>query len=179
MYNEYPRIALIGDTGDGKTTTMTALAVLYHQQGKKIFSNYELKGIPYTYLDPNDIAELMFKDDSSLYDCVILTDEAHMDLDKYKFFNKKVREIGTFATQSRKRKIIWLYTTQIFTKLVRDVRDLTTNLIYCSKVQDGFFRLEIYDRSLRNEGYIKTIFLKGEPFYKFFDTEQIIKQSLK
>lgn len=178
MYNQFPRVAIIGDTGDGKTTTMTALAVMYHSQGYKIFSNYDLKNIEWTYLDPADMAELMFQEDSPLENCVILTDEAHMDLSAYKFFNKQVQDLGDFATQTRKRKIIWLYTTQVFTKLVKSIRDLTTNFVYCEKVQDGFYKLEIYNRNLRNDGYIKTLFLKGEPFYKYFDTDEIIRKTL-
>lgn len=179
MFNEFPRTAIIGDTGDGKTTTMTALAVMYHSQGYKIFSNYELVGIEYEHLDPKDIAELMFKEDSPLYECVILTDEAHMDMNKFKFLDKKVRDLGDFATQTRKRRIIWFYTTQVFTNLTKTIRDLTTNLIYCSRVQEGFYKLEIYNRQARNNGYIKTIFLNGKPFYKYFHTEQIISKSIK
>lgn len=179
MFNDFPRIALIGDTGEGKTTAMTALAVMYYQQGKKIFSNYELSGVKWQYLDPSDIAELMFQDDSPLYNCVILTDEAHMDLGKFKAFAKSVQDIGDFATQTRKRKIIWIYTTQIFNNLVKTIRDLTTNIIYCEKIQPDIFKLEIYNRKIANNGYIKTIFLNGAPFYKYFDTEQIIKKTIK
>lgn len=157
---------------------MTALALIYHAQGKKIFSNYTLKGVEWEYLDPNDIAELMFQENSPLHDCVILTDEAHMDLGKHSFFYKKVQDIGEFATQTRKRGIIWLYTTQVFTNLVKTVRDLTTNIIYCSQVQDDFYKLEIYNRSARNNGYIKTLYLNGRPFYKHFDTDEIISKTM-
>lgn len=178
MFNEFPRVAIIGDTGDGKTTTMTALAVLYHQQGLKIFSNYELKNIEYTYLDPADMVKMMYDDESPLSDCIILTDEAHMDIGKYNFFKKSVRELGDFATQTRKRRIIWLYTTQVFTKLVKDLRDLTTNLIYCSRLGNDYYKLEIYDRSINKNGYLKTLPLNGKPFYKYFDTSEVIKKTL-
>lgn len=178
MYNKLPRVVIIGDTGDGKTTVMTALAMFYHAQGRKIFSNYTLIGIPYTYLDPNDIASLMFQEDSPLKHCVILTDEAHMDLGKFSFFEKKVRDIGDFATQTRKRDIIWLYTTQVFRNLCKTIRDLTTNFIYCSQVDEDIYKIEMYNRSINNNGYIKTLFLKGAPYYKHFDTGEIIRKTM-
>lgn len=179
MFNEYPRVAIIGDTGEGKTTVMTSLAVMYHEQGLKIYSNYELIGIEYTYLDPKNMAELMFQDNSPLHDCVILTDEAHMDLGAYDFLKSEVKDIGDFATQTRKRRIVWLYTTQIFKRLVLNLRDLTTNLIYCQRVQDGIFKMEIYNRKLDDDGYIKTLYLNGVPFYGYFKTTQIIKKTFK
>jgi len=179
MYNKFPRVCILGDTGDGKTTVMTALALQYYNEGKKIYSNYTLKGIEWEYLDPKDIADLMFQDNSPLYDCVILTDEAHMDLGKFSSFSKKVQDLGEFATQTRKRKIIWLYTTQVFNNLVKTVRDLTTNFIYCSQVQDDYFKLENYNRSTRANGYIRTHYLSGKLVYPHFDTEEIIKKTLK
>lgn len=178
MFNEYPRVCILGDTGDGKTTSATAIALMYHQQGKKIFANYELIGIPYEYLDPKDIHEMMFQDDSPLHDCVILTDEAHMDLGKFSSWKTSVQDVGEFATQTRKRRIIWIYTTQVFDNLVKTLRDLTTNLIYSTKIDKDLYKLEIYNRSMKNKGYIKTLYLNGEPFYKYFISEQIIKKTL-
>ena len=178
MYNKYPRVCIIGDTGDGKTTAMTALALMYEKQGKRIFSNYTLYGVDYTHVEPEDLVRMFFEEDPDLYDCVIITDEAHIDLGKYSFFADKVKAMGEFATQTRKRRIIWLMTTQVFTNIVKTIRDLTTNFIYCSQVQDDYFKLELYNRSTADNGYIKTLYLHGKPFYDRFDTEEIIKKSM-
>lgn len=179
MFSEYPRVAIIGDTGDGKTLVMTALAIEYALAGKKVFSNYAIYGIDYEYLDPKDIAEKMFDENSDLHDCVICTDEAHMDLGKFSYHLRQVRDIGDFATQTRKRRIIWLYTTQVFDNLVKTVRDLTTNIIYCKPLGDDWFSMQIHNRLFANRGYIKTIQLYGVPYYDLYNTEEIITKSIE
>lgn len=57
------RMCLFADQGAGKTLCMTALALAYHKKGYKIFANYHLKNIDYTYVsDANFIKALNFND---------------------------------------------------------------------------------------------------------------------
>ena len=170
MFSEYPRVALIGDTGDGKTLSMTAIALMYQAQGLKIFANYTLKGVKYEHIDFEDIIDFP----EYLHDAVICLDEAHIGVDAYAFFNKRVKDITKFATQTRKRRLIFMYTTQVFTQAAKRLRDLTTYLIYCKPTEiEDVFELKIFDRSAENS-YIKTIYLYGKPVYPFYDTNEII-----
>lgn len=175
----YPRACFIGDTGDGKTLSMTAVALAYASEGKKIFSNYNLKGVPYTYLEAKDIPALMFQEDSPLHDCVILTDEIHMDFSKFSFLRKETKESVEFASQTRKRRIIWLYSTQVFGQLVKGLRDLTTYIIYCRPLGNDFYKFEIYDRISDNNGFIKCIQYDGKEVYDYYDHEEIIHKTIK
>ena len=173
MFNRYPIVALIGDRGGGKTVTMTALAIMYAKEnGLKIFSNYTLYHVEYEHITFNDIVEYP----EYLHDAIILIDEAHIGTDAYAFFTDRVKDITKFATQTRKRKLIFIYTTQIFIQVARRLRDLTDNIVYCetTAIKD-VFKLTITDRSIENDGYIKTLFLHGEPFYKYYDTDEIIE----
>ena len=172
MFTEYPRICLIGDTGDGKTLTMTALGKMYAELGYKIFANYTLFLTDYEHIDFEDIVDFP----EYLHDAVILIDEAHIGTDAYAFFNKRVKEITKFATQTRKRHLIFIFNTQVFTQVAKRLRDLTTYIIYCSSTENkDYFKLMIHNRKIENQGYIKTIYLHGEPFYKYYDTDEIIE----
>lgn len=170
MFNEFPRVALVGDTGDGKTLSMTAIALMYKSKGLKIFANYELKGVDYEHIDFEDLVDFP----EHLHDAVICIDEAHIGVDAYAFWSKRVKDITKFATQTRKRRLIFLYTTQVFTQAAKRLRDLTTYIIYCKPTDvEDVFKLEVYDRSFEND-YIKTIYLYGKPIYPFYNTNEII-----
>lgn len=172
MFNEYPRIALIGDTGGGKTVTLTALGKMYAQMGYKIFANYTLIDTEYEHIEFNDIVDFP----EYLHDGVILIDEAHIGTDAYAFFTQRVKEITKFATQTRKRRLIFIYTTQVFTQTAKRLRDLTTYIIYCDTTEiKDLFRLMVHDRTIDNQGYLKTLYLHGRPFFKYYDTNEIIE----
>ena len=174
MFNEYPRIAFIGDTGGGKTLSMTALGLMFAQTNNlKIFANYELlNDVEYEYINFEDIVDFP----EYLHDAVILIDEAHIGTDAYAFFTQRVKSITKFATQTRKRRLIFMYTTQIFTQTAKRLRDLTTYIIYCNTTTiKDVFKLNIHNREVENDGYIRTLHLHGEPFYKYYDTNEIIE----
>lgn len=173
MFNEFPRIALIGDTGGGKTVTLTAFGKMYAQiNGLKIFANYTLHDTVYEHIDFNDIVDFP----EYLHDAVILIDEAHIGTDAYAFFTQRVKDITKFATQTRKRRLIFIYATQVFTQTAKRLRDLTTYIIYCETTTiKNVFKLTVTNRSIENEGYIRTLYLHGEPFFKYYDTDEIIE----
>ena len=178
MFHQYPIIALIGDKGGGKTLTMTALGKMFQSQGMTIFANYTLHDTEYEHIEFSDIVEFP----EFLHDGVILIDEAHIGTDAYAFFTKRVKEITKFATQTRKRKLIFIYTTQIFTQTAKRLRALTNYIVYCNPADyPDLFELRIHNREGDNDGYIKTLYLDGEPFYPFYDTNEIIelKENLK
>lgn len=172
MFSEFPRIAFIGDTGEGKTVAMTALALEYYKAGMKIFANYTLKGVEYEHIDFKDILDFP----EHLHDAVILLDEVHIGTDAYAFYTELVKEITKFATQTRKRRLILMYTTQVFTQAAKRLRDLTTYIIYCKQIdQKDMFELRVFNRDFENNGYIKTLYMNGKGVYKYYDTNEIIE----
>ena len=172
MVQEYPIIALIGDRGGGKTVTMTALGKMLKEQGLTIFANYTLHDTDYQHIEFNDIVDFP----EYLHDGVILIDEAHIGTDAYAFFAKRVKEITKFATQTRKRKLIFIFATQVFTQTAKRLRNLTNYIVYCKTTDfQNIFELRLHNREVENQGYIKTLYLHGEPFYKYYDTDEIIE----
>jgi len=172
MVQEYPIIALIGDRGGGKTVTLTALGKMLQARGLTIFANFTLYDTDYQHIEFNDIVDFP----EYLHDGVILIDEAHIGTDAYAFFTKRVKEITKFATQTRKRKLIFIFATQVFTQTAKRLRDLTNYIIYCQTTDfSDIFELRVHDRGTENQGYIKTLYLHGEPFYKYYDTDEIIE----
>lgn len=168
---KYPRIAIVGDTGTGKTLTMTMLAKEYQKAGLKIFSNFTLYGIEYEEIEFNDIVDFP----EYLHDGVILIDEAHIGTDAYAFFTARVKEITKFATQTRKRRLIFIYTTQVLTQVAKRLRDLTTYIIYCQEtITAGIIYLEIHDRN-PDDSFIQGKVFDGRSYFDNYDTDEIIE----
>lgn len=166
---EYPIIGIVGDRGGGKTLTAVNIVDEYQKAGLKVFSNFELIGIPYEHIEFNDIVDFP----EYLHDGVIIIDEAHIGTDAYDFFSKRVREITKFATQIRKRRLIFLYTTQVFTQVAKRLRQQTDYIMYCNELHvKGLIRVELY--SNRTQEYIngKTVDLSA--YFGKYDTNELI-----
>lgn len=168
---DFPRIAIIGDTGGGKTLTATVFADMYQKAGMKVFANYHLYGIPYEHIDFKDILDFP----EYLEDGVIILDEAHIGADAYDFFKKDVRTITKFITQIRKRRLIFIFTTQSFRQVAVRLRDLTNYLIYCQETDTaGVIYLQIHDRD-PDDSFIKDKILDGRSYFDNYDTNEIIE----
>lgn len=171
---EFPITAILGNRGAGKTCFMTFLAHEYHQKGKRIFANYHLVDIPYTYMSFKKMATLP----EELNDALVLTDEMHMGADSYDFMKAGSRAFATFATQLRKRRVYWYYTTQIMTQVAKRVRTQTDYIIAMNNTKKkGVFEVSVYDRHDYDElfGTPKNTFkFNGEPYFKFYDTNEVV-----
>jgi GTPase SAR1 family protein len=172
---EYPITAVLGQRGSGKTLFMTYLAHKYHSEGKKIFSNYELKKIDFTHITYEELAELP----EWLYDGVVFLDEIHMGADSYEVFKKSNKMITTFATQLRKRRITLYYSTQVFKMATKRLRDQTNFLLTCDHTQPpGFVKIQVYEYIAYTEHtYIKTISLNLSQYFNSYDTNEVITYS--
>lgn len=172
--NTYPIVCVLGDRGSGKTLTMTVLGDEYEKEGLSIFANYTLKGIPYKHIEFKDIVKFP----PWLKNGVILLDEGHIGMDAYNFFSRQVKDITTFITQTRKRKLIILYSTQNFTSVAKRLRVMTNYILQCNKTDVlGITRLDVFDRSKHNDkGFLKTIYIDGRENFKNYDTNEIISE---
>lgn len=173
MAQKYPIIAVIGDRGDGKTLTTTAISVSMHLiDGLNIFANYEIKGVPYRHIDFETLSDFP----EWLRDGVIVYDELHVGFDAYNFFSTQVKDMTLFITQLRKRRLTFIFTTQIFIQVPKRLRLLTNYIFECRQTDmEGTVKILVFDRSkMEDEGYIGTKYLLGEQFYKNYNTEEII-----
>ena len=169
--NEYPIIAFVAKMGSGKTLTMTVLASEYEAAGMKIYANYNLYGIPYEHIEFNDIVDYP----EYIHDGVIFIDEAHIGTDAYAFFSKRVKEITKFTTQIRKRHLIFIYSTQVFTQVAKRLRDLTDYIIYTQEMKvKGIIVLSIHDRD-PDDSYIQSRIVDGRAYFGAYDTDEIIE----
>lgn len=152
---------------------MTFLATQYHKEGRKIYSNYHLKNIPYKSMTLKEMSELP----DELTNAVVLMDELHVGADSYDFMKSSSKAFYTFATQLRKRKVNWYYTTQIFTQVAKRIRMQTDYLITLENTkQESIFKTTIYDRRKEydlNEP-IQQFFFDGKEYFKEYDTDEVI-----
>ena len=169
----FPIITLVGKKGNGKSLTMTALGVEYHlTDGLNIFSNYDLYDVDYIPVSFKDLASFP----EWLHDGVVLIDESHIGADAYAFFTQQTKDITKFMTQTRKRHLTILMTTQIFTQMAKRLRLLTDYIIECQRTNiEGVIRLDIYDKDNAYE-HMNGFFLDGRPYFKHYDTEQLIME---
>lgn len=171
MSMDFPRIAIIGDTGGGKTLTATVLAHMYKAAGMNVYANYSLFDIDYTHIAFKDILDFP----EYLHDGIIILDEAHIGLDAYDFFKKDVRTITKFITQIRKRRLIFVYTTQSFDTVAVRLRNLTNYLWYCQETDTaGVIYIQIHDRD-PDDSFIRDKILDGRSYFDKYDTNEIIE----
>ena len=169
---DYPIFSVVGVRGAGKTATMRALADGYRAIGKNIYSNFTMFDIEFTYTSFDTVAS--FPD--WLHDGVIFLDEAQVGADAYDFFNARVKNITVFITQLRKRRLILFFSTQVFTTVVKRLRLQTDYVLECHNQKDGTVLVRVYDRhEIVNNGYIGEFLVYIKPFFKKYDTNEIIE----
>lgn len=174
-YIEFPIISVLGDRGDGKTLVMTALAWLNQKvAGLKVFANYHLLDIPYTYITFEELAN--FPED--LEDAIVLLDETHIGVDAYEVFRKNNKAITKFSTQLRKRRIVLLWSTQRFNTVAKRLRQMTNYVLEVEKTNiKGIIQCRVYDRGLEaSNSFVKEFVLDGRQFFGMYDTNEIIDE---
>jgi len=102
-----PLILVTGNKGGGKTCFATSMAKLAFDKGRNVFSNYHLA---FDY-SPINVSK-MIENPDSVRDAVILIDEAHITLDSRRAGSGKNIMFSYLMTQSRKRRISLILTTQ-------------------------------------------------------------------
>lgn len=152
---------------------MTFLATQYHKEGRKIYSNYHLKNIPYKSMTLKEMSELP----DELTNAVVLMDELHVGADSYDFMKSSSKAFYMFATQLRKRKVNWYYTTQIFTQVAKRIRMQTDYLITLENTKkESLFKATVYDRRKQQEinEPVQQFLFDGEIYFKEYDTDEVI-----
>lgn len=166
-------IAITGSMGSGKTLLMTIMAHKYYSDKRikaSVYANYGLN-FPFKPLHMKDIADAEF----DFSNAVLALDELHLFMDSRQSGTKKNRIISYFITQSRKRNIIFIYTTQQSHQIDKRLRSNTDYFINCENLTGGrtsnvFIRYTINDMKGHSQRYI----FKADPFFHLYDTHQMI-----
>lgn len=161
-------IAFIGKMGSGKTLSMTYYAYQYFMQGQKIYANYGLK------FDHEKVNYEMIKNlDIEFQDSVICLDEIHVFIDSRASMSKRNKIVSYFITQSRKRNLIFMYTTQHIGQVDLRLRNNTDYFFSCSTtVHEN--KLYIKQQLSDPYGAVKNMTLKAEDVFQLYDTHEIV-----
>lgn len=127
-------MGFVGRRGDGKTLAMTAALLRASQFQRTIFANY---GLHFPGQEPSyipltaDMVSDFAKSDSGLIDAAIGIDEIHVWLDSRMHGTKRNRVASYMLTQTRKRSVDVMYTTQFLHQVEKRVRDNTDVVVEC------------------------------------------------
>lgn len=169
---------LVGTRGSGKTNLATAIAKEFSDSGFSIWSNYHLIDIPFKKLTK----EIMLTLPPELTNAVILIDEIHVWADAYRFWSKTSNALTMLITQLRKRKIIFIYTTQYEEQIAKRIRKGTDYLITCFQMNrnlefahlpEGYLNLYVLDVQDPYATPVKIAF-DGRDYFKYYDTDEVI-----
>jgi len=164
-------ICILGERGSYKSCYAVSLAHDYAQQGVNVFTNIELKGIPYKKITVHTLAS--FPD--WLRDGIIIIDEAHMGTDAYKFLTHDVQNATMFITQIRKRRLNFVYITVDFGMIAKRLRDQTDLFFYTTLIEDPKALIEVVDKR-NNHTLLNRFIFDGSPYFDKYDTNQIIRE---
>lgn len=100
---------ITGRKGSGKTLSAVGYAYDCYNQGRTVYSNIGLK-FPHKRLTRKEVQNIMKQ--NQLQDCVFLIDEIHTITDARRSMTKRNVNWSYFFTQSRKRGVDIIATTQ-------------------------------------------------------------------
>jgi len=161
-------IGFIGKMGSGKTLCMTKFAHEYFQKGNKVYANYGLL-FEHEKVKYSDIKN-MSKD---LIKSVICLDEIHVFIDSRSSMKAVNRQVSYFVTQSRKRNLILMYTTQKFGQVDKRLRENTDYVIKCSnKKKNGqlFIRCHMIDSDDKERKFT----INANKIFGMYDTHEVV-----
>lgn len=116
-------IGIFGLQGSGKTMLCTHFGKQDADKGIPVFSNYHLKGIPYTPV-------VTFEDIEKIKNGTLLIDEAYMLIYSRRSMKKESLDILRIFALNRKRDIRIIYTTQLSRTIDVQVREFTRYYYY-------------------------------------------------
>lgn len=183
-------IGIEGDIGSGKTVYAVRCAKIDNDNDKKIFTNLILSDIDYENFDINEFLSNDNNYRDKIKNATVILDEITVYMDCRLSGSKQNLLMGYLVLQSRKRNINIYYTTQSldlvdFKRLVK----YTNIIVYAQEIYIRNNNNEI--ESLKNyrnytiadmrkhRDNITQIKMKISPYYKYYDTDQIIEPLVK
>lgn len=165
-------ILYVGHVGSGKTLTMIKDALIYHNQGRKIYRNF--KGCKFgSYISNKKITNL--NKHSDVRDCVLLIDETQINFDSRMHYSPSNKNFSNFIQQIRKRRIILLLATQFANTIDLRIRQHVNYLVYPKYFEDlqvcqvTYLDMMSIDNLSDNPAQAMTVY-EAEPLFSVFDT---------
>lgn len=163
-------MCVTGELGSGKTLTLTYLAWLNHyEKKKKIFSNYNLYGIPHTPIDALDKLNQM-------RDGFFAADEMWLWLDSRCSRTEKQTVTADILLKSRKRGLTFAFTSQTLGQVESRVRKVIDFVVYPLMNPGGTMcKVLIFMGSdPKNSGKPQQLYFLTEPVYRMYNTREEI-----
>jgi len=165
--------AIVGELGAGKTLGLSYLAWSnWYNKKRKIFSNYNFYGFPYTHVETLPSLEEM-------KDGFFAGDELWLWLDSRSSRKEKQKIIASILLKSRKRGITIAYTTQSIHQVEKRVRDITDFIAYpMMNLDNSWCRLEIFrgPKPSMATRIKPPIYFHTAPIYGVYNTYEEIRQ---
>lgn len=164
-------IAITGSMGSGKTLLATIFAHKYFSEGSTVYANYGLS-FKHEPLRMEDISNCDFDFNNAL----LVIDEIHLFMDSRQSMTKNSRIISYFITQSRKRNLILVYTTQQSGQVDKRLRSNTDYFIKCENLSPPNAKKDVYIRWTINdmEQHKMSFIFKADPYFELYDTHQVV-----
>jgi len=159
-------MAIVGELGSGKTLALTYLMWKNHfKKGRRIFSNYNLYGIPHTKITS-------LEDLENAKNGFIGLDEAWVWLDA-RTSNQQMNQVtSSILLESRKKGLTFCYTAQHITQIDARIRNVTDFTVYpIMKANEKLVQALVFNGSKpREENLMRTLRFHPKPVYKFYDS---------
>lgn len=181
-------IGIEGNIGSGKTLYAVRCAKRDSDRGIKIVTNLNLIGIPYETFDINQFLDNKYSE--SLKNATVILDEITVYMDCRLGSSKQNLLMGYLVLQSRKRGLNIIYTTQDldlvdykrlvkYTNIVVYAQPIYTKDIEGKVVEQENYRNYTLVDLRKKKDNITQFNMKISPYYKYYDTDQIIEPLVK
>lgn len=161
-------MGIIGKLGEGKTLALTYFILRNYWKGRKIYSNYHLVKIPYTYVSTPDEIE-------DMHEGFFAGDELWQWADSRMSGSHKNKFITAILGKSRKRGINITYTAQYFKSIDIRIRTVTDFIAIPSlNASESICRVSVYSMP---EMSLQQVFkFRTAPIFPLYDTKEEVKQ---
>jgi len=155
-------LGIMGQMGNGKTLSMSMFGTYFAKMAKvPLYANYGLKDSIYV----NGIDDIWKIDNA-----VLCLDELWLTMDARNW--KDNVSLTRWINQTRKKRLLVLYTTQHINQIEMRVRKATDVLFYVQKVgQDHRITYVDYQYDRLGKTYILS---NPQQFYKLYDTFEVL-----
>jgi hypothetical protein len=159
-------IGVGGDIGSGKTLTATYIGAKYALQGKTVYANYTLRGIPY-------VRVWAIRHMNQMHNGVFLADELWTWLDCRRSQQEMSKGSSILLAKSRKKGFDVVWTAQLTSSLDKRPRRMTQKFLFPEMLPSAenprICRVQMVDRTMRPMG---TFMYKAAGVFKLYDTEE-------
>ena len=164
--------SIVGELGAGKTLSMSYLAWNnWKRKGRKVYSNYNLYGIPFTKI--KSIPDLQ-----KMSTGFFAADELWLWVDSWASKSQKSQIISSILLRSRKREITIAYTAQSMQQINNRIRNITDFVAYPSISTDNVYTKMLVFKGGGNVtmGSLvpPPIYFYNLPMYGFYNTQEEI-----